>query len=1468
MNTISDYLNKIRKKLIDFSKRNSLINYKKPSKKFNVDIIESSIAGVYEKLVLQESKLSFRPLIENKIKYITSHQLDSEIPDDEFRNFILKNEKINPQNTLEKLNDLKHLKTLQFSEELEKKLNNIFLKSNLFIEETGNNILYLSLGFLKWKESNSSSIYYKSPLINIPIKISRVKNKISYNFFIEYSGEDIEINSSLQMKLKNDFNIELPEFDFESNNIVEYFKTLSKFFKQKNWEIIYDIKLNFLAFNKIWIFKDLNPDKWNLSNKNLLKILLEGNEQNENLSITNIENKNELITKIPIVLDADSSQFESIITVLNGKNLVIEGPPGTGKSQTISNLIASLIYEGKKVLFVSEKLAALEVVNKRLKEVGLGEFCLEVHSNKTKKTTLLESIKNRLNKNYKKPHEIEQTKLILEEKQKQIQSYIEALQKKILPINKTVFEMFWLLENYLINLGDNVINIEIKDVDKFSEKVLIEIEELLNIYIKYLKEFKFHTHFWNWIELSKTDFLKKDDFLRELNELVEILSKLTLQIKQLEELFKISFKDISDLRIFSSLYEKINELNIDGNILKKINDKKYQDLIVETYSLEEKLKFLLDVNKDYFNLGNNDELQFFYKNIDSIIGYIDKNKNKFLKFLNFRYLKYLKLTKSFIKNKNIDCIENLLELLTKFKEIADIYNQLEKNKNNLKIELLLKDNKDLYLYIELIHFMENSNIDESIKSKIYQSFEESKLQISKTVELLNEYREKIELIQNSYGLVKEENLINDIFLFFNRIKDFNDYVDVLPQYIEYSKIVSKLKNFNLNDFVVGVENNKIPIHQIKNTFFYNFYNSIIKKILSQNSVLREFNKFTYEEAIRMFKEYDDKLLLLNRKLIAAKAADVILPASNYGPRVKDYTELKLLKHEINKKKRHIPLRSLFTRAGKTIQALKPVFMMSPLSVSQYLPQELLEFDVLIIDEASQLKPEEAIGSFLRAKQAVIVGDPKQLPPTSFFDIKSDEEEETALDNIESILDISIEQFRNVKKLKWHYRSRHESLIAFSNEKFYNNELILFPSPYRSNDGELGVYHTYITNAVYYSGQRYNPIEAGQLVEYLKNQIKKYPDKSIGIVTFNTTQRDYIQELVDNLEKKDEEFSIYLNKWKETSEPFFVKNLESVQGDERDVILISTTFGPDSNTSKVMQRFGPINSEMGWRRLNVLITRAKEKLHVFTSLKSSNIIIGNTSSRGLRAFKEFLKYLETKQILDIKIENKDFDSPFEESVYKLLKSYDYEVTPQLGVAGYYIDLAVKYKNTNDYILAIECDGATYHSSQYARDRDKLKDEVLKRLGWNIYRIWSVDWYKNRDAEIKQLLNAIKKAEKIYEERFKNKIKNFSIELENKEKENLENIKKVQITQEESLIKTEVSEDKKQILKKELFQIKEKIEKTFEKSTLLSPYMIDLFILTKPIDMDEFRKKIPLKIREKINKDELVYIDEIFEKIENY
>jgi superfamily I DNA and/or RNA helicase len=421
-------------------------------------------------------------------------------------------------------------------------------------------------------------------------------------------------------------------------------------------------------------------------------------------------------------------------------------------------------------------------------------------------------------------------------------------------------------------------------------------------------------------------------------------------------------------------------------------------------------------------------------------------------------------------------------------------------------------------------------------------------------------------------------------------------------------------------------------------------------------------------------------------------------------------------------------------------------MMSPLSVAQYLPPNQLEFDVLLIDEASQLRPEEALGAVARAKQIVIVGDPKQLPPTSFFGIVKDSEEEddTIVDESESILDSCISLYTPARRLKWHYRSQHESLIDFSNQHFYDNDLIIFPSPTNQNSEELGVKYNYIADGIYQSGakRRYNKIEAEVVIEHIEQQMERFPKRSLGIGTFNITQRDVLRQMIDKIEKTNPQVANYIAKWRDTSEPFFIKNLESLQGDERDVIFISTTYGKDKITGRVMQRFGPINQDVGWRRLNVLITRAKQKMQIFTSMQSSDIIVSNSSSKGLVAFKSFLHYLETGRRVERGVEtDRGFDSPFEESVYNLLKERGIKTVPQVGVSGYFIDLAVVSPKGDDYILAIECDGASYHSSKSARDRDRLKDEVLKRLGWEVYRIWSIDWYKNREREVEKLLEVV-------------------------------------------------------------------------------------------------------------------------------
>jgi len=476
-----------------------------------------------------------------------------------------------------------------------------------------------------------------------------------------------------------------------------------------------------------------------------------------------------------------------------------------------------------------------------------------------------------------------------------------------------------------------------------------------------------------------------------------------------------------------------------------------------------------------------------------------------------------------------------------------------------------------------------------------------------------------------------------------------------------------------------------------------------------------------------------------------------MPLSRGKGSVKTFTNLKLIQHEIGKKIRHVPIRELIQRAGSALQSLKPCFMMSPLSVSQYLPPKTIDFDVLLIDEASQLRPEESLGVIARAKQVVIVGDPKQLPPTSFFQSSKEigNEEESIVDDSESILESCIELYNPVRRLKWHYRSQHESLIDFSNKHFYDNDLIIFPSPSSIKSDAFGVKYTYIEDGYYQGGAnyRYNEKEAEVLVEHVEKQIAKYPKKSLGIGTFNNSQREYIQKLIDEREKVNEQLALYIEYWSSQNEPFFVKNLESLQGDERDVVFISTTYGKSFERKKVMQRFGPINQESGWRRLNVLVSRSKQKMHVFTSMLSSDITVSQNSSKGVIALRDFLKFLEQGGVSHKENNQANKGSLFANAIAKILQEKGIKTVSNIGVSGYFIDLAVLGDNGEDAILAIECDGENYYASKSASDRDRLKDEVLKRLGWKTYRIWSVDWYKNRENEIEKLLELIEISKKV-------------------------------------------------------------------------------------------------------------------------
>ena len=516
-----------------------------------------------------------------------------------------------------------------------------------------------------------------------------------------------------------------------------------------------------------------------------------------------------------------------------------------------------------------------------------------------------------------------------------------------------------------------------------------------------------------------------------------------------------------------------------------------------------------------------------------------------------------------------------------------------------------------------------------------------------------------------------------------------------------------------------------------------YWHSLAGRALQRYPVLRRFSGETQARARARFKELDQGILYLNREQIASRLhRQVPPPGARQGLR-STWTEMSLINVLLPQQRPRVKIRDLVRRAGQSLQALQPCFMMSPSSVAQFLEPGSVEFDLVIIDEASQMRPEEAIGSIARSGQSVIVGDPMQLPPTPFFNRVDtlDEDLEEDIED-ESILDRALASFSPYRELRWHYRSRHHDLIRFSNKHFYEDRLIVFPSPEETNNTDLGVrYHKVDAT---YMGRGANPEEARYVAAAAIRALKERPDWSLGVAAVNKEQTDLIRAEFDQMLLRDRTARMIWDRWDETLYPGFIKNLENVQGDERDRIIISTVYGPNTN-GRVLQQFGPIVNQNGHRRLNVLFTRAKQRVDLYSSMSASDIRTDERSSLGLQAFHGYLDYAATLRLDSGSPTTREPDSEFEVYVADALRSAGYEAVPQVGAGGYFIDVGVRHPlYRHGFLAGIECDGAMYHSAKSAKDRDALRQGVLEDLGWTIYRVWSTDWFNDSRGETQKLV----------------------------------------------------------------------------------------------------------------------------------
>lgn len=580
-----------------------------------------------------------------------------------------------------------------------------------------------------------------------------------------------------------------------------------------------------------------------------------------------------------------------------------------------------------------------------------------------------------------------------------------------------------------------------------------------------------------------------------------------------------------------------------------------------------------------------------------------------------------------------------------------------------------------------------------------------------------------------------------------RLERAREGADSLVPWSKYLVAREEAESLGVGGLVQRVADGHLPSASLVRAFEYVFFRTLAREILMSHRELARFSGRGHERLRLEFAELDKELIALNGEMYAAKvdSAKKVISGVSAG-RAGDLTEMGLLTKETKKQKRHVPIRQLLKRAGRSLQELKPCFMMGPLSVAQYLEQGHLKFDLVVMDEASQLRPEDALGALARGKQLVVVGDPKQLPPTNFFgrlmedDDEDPDDEPAVVDGVESILGICEHLYRPVRTLRWHYRSRHESLIAFSNSQFYDDRLVVFPSPYKRNK-RLGVNYRYVREGVYQD--RRNLPEAQRVVDAVVEHMLNCPEESLGVVTLNQSQRELIEDLLDKRIRDVAGATEYFDRHEKAGWKFFVKNLENVQGDERDVIFVSTTFGKPPGGTAVRQNFGPINRPDGWRRLNVLFTRARKRLDLFSSMLPSDVVVDEKVSLGRKALQEYLEFAKSGVLPHVRgvATGREGDSDFELAVADALRTRGYETEGQVGVAGYFIDLGVRHpERRSEFLAGIECDGVTYHSSLSARDRDRIRQEILESLGWRgrIIRVWSTDWFADPAGQTERLI----------------------------------------------------------------------------------------------------------------------------------
>jgi very-short-patch-repair endonuclease len=1233
----------------------------------------------------------------------------------------------------------------------------LYRTSRSDLQEGGANTLFLALGFLKWKKAAEESRTYRAPLILVPVGLER-KSALS-GVTMRHHEEEPRFNLTLLELLRQDFNLDIPGLDgplpvsvagsgIDVRAILTMVRRAVK--DMSGFEVQETVMLGSFSFAKYLMWKDMVDRTKLLTQSPVVKHLMERGAERFT-SGGEFPKPDELDRKVDpaklfLPLAADSSQISAVVASANGCDFVLDGPPGTGKSQTIANMIAHNLALGRRVLFVAEKMAALNVVHRRLEEKGLGEFCLQLHSNKASKVEVLKQLERAWDTRDALSadawgREAAQLRLtrdrlnefvaLLHREQPNGMTLHQAIGLAVKNSEMRVPRLSWPapVEHNEADLA------RLRDIVRRLEIGAAQVEGLPQAFALLRR--------MDWSNAWQDEIAEiAGEFPSRLEALLSARDRLLAAVK-----LAVPANDLAEIEALCGLAEIV--LATYGQDLRCAFA---SDFAALAPAMEEFSRLLKDYREEEAKLS------VPFGEIAGIpLALVEAEwlaaSKKFFLFAGGAKKKVAAHLASLGKTTGSPSPAGDLPRLRRLQALAADIAALPSVLHSLSGWAGLKS--DLARMVAMLEKAEALRRAIAAGAADQDARAELRQRVFAIVVEGNDFLAPGGLIARVLAecvtaLAQMNRVAQGFICLAGAAPDCGlnglgllaaaimAHTTRLNAWCSWQRVVAQALQTGLSPLVLALpERGDVTLSDLFETAYARWFAA---RLIDAEPRLREFVPDVHASDIESFRKLEDRIAGMAVRYTRARLCGQI-PGKNDVGKKDGYG---VLKHQLQLQKRHKPIRQLTTEMGEAFTRLAPCMLMSPLSIAQYLAPEQALFDLVIFDEASQIAPWDAIGAMARGRQVVVAGDPRQMPPTNFFG-RSSTDDDVAEDDrdAESILEECLAAGVPQHTLDWHYRSQHESLIAFSNSRYYDNRLITFPAPVTRASA---VSWRRVAGLYAKGNGRTNQVEAEALVAEAVARLTspELGEKTLGIIVLNAEQQHLVEDLLDRARQANPALEHFFGD--AVLEQMFVKNLETVQGDERDIILIGIGYGPTEPGAPVMSmNFGPLNRDGGWRRLNVALTRARAEMVLFTSFDSSMIDLSRTSARAVRDLKHFIEFAERgPRALVEAVQGSlgGFDSPFESAVAEALTRKGWQVVTQIGVSRFRIDLGVVHPDRpGDYLVGVECDGAAYHSAATARDRDKVRQAILETLGWKLLRAWSTDWWVDKAGATEKLHLAI-------------------------------------------------------------------------------------------------------------------------------